>query len=135
MAIEAGLYAHLVGSAGVTALVATRVYPLLVPQDATLPAIAYQRISGPRDHTHDGPSGVTPAARFIRARTPYEAKPSIFFRQARVCHISVSLLRSGAPHDGASEAPACACPCLRRGRDRQAARQTGAALTHRQAKG
>lgn len=58
MTIEAGLYAHLLTDSGVTALVGTRIYPLLVPQDADLPAIAYQRISGPRDHTHDGSSGL-----------------------------------------------------------------------------
>lgn len=58
MTIEAGIYAHLIGNAGVAALVGTRIYPLLVPQDAELPALAYQRISGPRDHAHDGPSGL-----------------------------------------------------------------------------
>lgn len=61
MTIEAGIYAHLIGNAGVAALVATRIYPLLVPQDAELPAMAYQRISGPRDHAHDGPSGLAMA--------------------------------------------------------------------------
>lgn len=58
MTLEEGLYSHLVNDSGVAALVSTRVYPLLVPQDTTLPAIAYQRISGPRDHTHSGASGL-----------------------------------------------------------------------------
>ena len=58
MTLEEGLYAHLVADSGVAALVSTRVYPLLVPQDATLPAIAYQRISGPRDHSHTGTTGL-----------------------------------------------------------------------------
>ena len=61
MTIEAGIYAHLIADSGVADLVATRIYPLLVPQDATLPAMAYQRISGPRDHSHSGPSGLVTA--------------------------------------------------------------------------
>lgn len=61
MTVEAGLYAHLSTDAGVNALVGTRIYPLLVPLDATLPAIAYQRISGPRDHHHQGASGLAVA--------------------------------------------------------------------------
>jgi hypothetical protein len=58
MTIEAGLYAHLCADSSVAALVSTRIYPLLVPQDATLPALAYQRISGPRDHAHTGATGL-----------------------------------------------------------------------------
>lgn len=69
MTIEAGIYAHLITNSGVAALVATRIYPLLVPQDATLPALAYQRISGPRDHSHSGPSGLV----FARMQLTYVA--------------------------------------------------------------
>lgn len=36
-------------------------YPLVIPQDVTLPAAAYQRISGPRVMAHDGPSGLAEA--------------------------------------------------------------------------
>ncbi len=54
MTIEEGLYAFL-SNAGI---VGTRIYPLVIPQDATLPAIAYQRLSGPREHSHDGASGM-----------------------------------------------------------------------------
>lgn len=35
---------HLVGNAGVAALVATRIYPEVMPQDVTLPAATYQLI-------------------------------------------------------------------------------------------
>ena len=61
MSIESGLYAHLTSDPDVSALVGDRIYPLLVPQDATLPAIAYQRISTGRDETHTGPSGLSQA--------------------------------------------------------------------------
>ena len=59
--MEEGLYAHLAADSGVAALVSTRIYPLVVPQDVDLPAIAYQRISGPRDHVHEGASGLVVA--------------------------------------------------------------------------
>lgn len=59
--LEEGLVAHLMGDSGVTASISTRLYPLVVPQDVTLPAAAYQRISGPREHAHDGPTGLARA--------------------------------------------------------------------------
>lgn len=44
--------------AAVTSMVGQRIFPITVPQDATLPAIAYQRVDSPRDMAHDGPSGL-----------------------------------------------------------------------------
>ena len=53
--LEVGLYAKLSGDAGVSALVGTRIYPLLMPQEPTLPAIVYQRISTvPLGQSHQG---------------------------------------------------------------------------------
>lgn len=57
MFLEAALYNRLSTYAGLTALVSTRIYPLVLPQDPTLPAVTYQTIgrsmedvrgSGPR---------------------------------------------------------------------------------------
>jgi len=48
--VEEGLRARLAGFAGLSALVSTRIYRLTVPQDAVLPAVTYQRISGPREY-------------------------------------------------------------------------------------
>ena len=59
--IEAAQYAYLVADADLAALVGTRLYPLLIPQEAALPAVAYQRISGPRILAHDGPTGAAEA--------------------------------------------------------------------------
>ncbi len=47
MAIEADLFAALTGHAGLSALVGSRVYPLILPQNPTYPAVTYQRISTP----------------------------------------------------------------------------------------
>lgn len=52
--IEAGLFAFLSADAGISAVVGTRIYPLRVPEDATLPALAYHKISGPSEHSKDG---------------------------------------------------------------------------------
>jgi len=52
--LEEGIRSYLAGFAGISALVGTRIYPLVIPQGATLPCITYQRISTPRISTHDG---------------------------------------------------------------------------------
>lgn len=55
MSIETDIVATL--AAGVP-LVASRIYPLLLPQTPTLPAIVYLRVSGPRVQSHDGDSAL-----------------------------------------------------------------------------
>jgi hypothetical protein len=42
---------------GVTDLVSNRVYPLTIPIDASLPAVAYQKITDLDQLAHDGPTG------------------------------------------------------------------------------
>lgn len=45
MTIADDIYTTLTGDAGVSALVSTRVYPMDMPQNATLPALTYTRVS------------------------------------------------------------------------------------------
>jgi len=53
------IYAKLIASAGVTALVSTRIYPVIAPQDAIYPLITYSAVYTPADNsknedaTHD----------------------------------------------------------------------------------
>ena len=54
--VETALYTILSSDAGVSALVGARIYPVVIPQDVSLPAVAYQRISAARVYSHDGPS-------------------------------------------------------------------------------
>jgi len=54
MTIEQGLVAELIGDAGVTAIVGTKVHPGAIPQDTELPAIVYTRVSTPRELALDG---------------------------------------------------------------------------------
>lgn len=56
--LEAGIYAALITPGSFTqAVIADRLYPLLIPQDAAVPAVAYQRVSGTRIPLYDGASG------------------------------------------------------------------------------
>ena len=56
MSIETALYSYLASYAGLTALIGDRIYPLVIPEQASLPAIAYQRISTRFTYSHDGDS-------------------------------------------------------------------------------
>lgn len=49
------LIAHLNAYAGLTALVSTRMYPLILPQSPTLPAITFQQISRAPVHSRPLP--------------------------------------------------------------------------------
>ena len=61
--IEEALVAILQADATVSGLVNDRIYPLVAPVGAELPAITYQRISGVRMETLQGPTGLA-APRF-----------------------------------------------------------------------
>lgn len=59
MTVETALYNYLSGFAGLVALVSTRIYPLILPQTPTLPAVVYQQVSGPRIHAMGDDPGIT----------------------------------------------------------------------------
>lgn len=59
--IEDALYSHLSGHAGLTALVSARIYPMVLPQNPSYPAVTYKKISGPRETSKAGPSGTVRA--------------------------------------------------------------------------
>jgi hypothetical protein len=56
--IRAGLRTFLLADGAVAALVATRIYPVKLPQGITAPSIVYNEISGQGDHHNEGPSGL-----------------------------------------------------------------------------
>jgi hypothetical protein len=56
MTIGTDLYTKLTGTAGVAALVGTRVYPMRLPPGAAMPAITYSRVSGAREQALAGAS-------------------------------------------------------------------------------
>ena len=60
--IEEAFNSRLTTTAAVTAIVgagsASRIYPNKIPQEATLPAVAYQRVSTRRVKAHAAPTGL-----------------------------------------------------------------------------
>jgi len=50
VSFEQGLFAYLSVYPGLNALVGTRIYPMLLPQQATFPAVTYTRLATPRLH-------------------------------------------------------------------------------------
>lgn len=56
--IEEAIYSRLSGTSAVTAICSTRIYPAKIPQEAALPAVAYQRISARRVKAHAAPTGL-----------------------------------------------------------------------------
>lgn len=57
MTIETELVDLLTGDAGIAAAVAARVYPVVLPQNPTLPAIVYQEVRGLARAAADGDTG------------------------------------------------------------------------------
>lgn len=76
MLIEQGILNELVGTAGLTAIVGQRIYYVRAPQDVTLPYVVFFKVSGVREHSHEGASGLANPRFQIScfAETYYEAK-------------------------------------------------------------
>lgn len=55
--VEQGIYYLLSNDADIAALTSTRIYPATISQDAAVPSITYQQISGSRDHDMVGAIG------------------------------------------------------------------------------
>lgn len=73
MTIEATLFTRLSGFAGLNALVASRIYPLVAPEGATYPLLVYQRISTqPRESCMVADVGI------VRSRVQFTAWAETF---------------------------------------------------------
>lgn len=44
MSVESTIHGRLAGYSGLTALVSTRIYPIIIPQNGSVPAVVYQTI-------------------------------------------------------------------------------------------
>jgi len=47
--LETAIYTRLAAYEGLTALISTRIYPMILPQNPTYPAVTYQRTDGVRE--------------------------------------------------------------------------------------
>jgi hypothetical protein len=58
--IEEAVVARMAAQSAITTLIGTgnamRLYPLTIPQTASLPGVAYQKISSPKEQSHGGSS-------------------------------------------------------------------------------
>lgn len=61
MIIEAAIRTELINNADILALIDTRLEYGILPQDEAGPYVVITKISAPRDHTHDGASGLVNA--------------------------------------------------------------------------
>ena len=61
---EETMVAHLLADTGLSALISARVYPVTLPQNGTLPAVTYSKVSGIRHVQLDG----TPSSAHSRFR-------------------------------------------------------------------
>lgn len=76
MTIEEVIYSRV--TTELAGLIDTRCYPLVIPQDAPLPAIAYQIISSDPQISHDGPVNVVETrVQFTIATEDYAAAKEI----------------------------------------------------------
>lgn len=55
VSFRAGLFEFLAEQAPIAALVSDRIYPSVLPDKPTLPAVVYQVVSNEQTFTHDGP--------------------------------------------------------------------------------
>lgn len=58
MSIESKIYSALTGNTTIFASVSNRIFPMVMPQDTTLPAITYQRLSGGQENDLSGYSNL-----------------------------------------------------------------------------
>jgi hypothetical protein len=56
--IEEAVREKTINDAAVKTLIGSRLYPLVIPQDVPLSAVAYQKISAPKTSSHSGASGL-----------------------------------------------------------------------------
>ena len=80
--IEEAIVTKVLATSAITALIgsgsAARIYPLVIPQTAALPALAYQKISSPKEQSHSGSSHLCRSRfQFTCVATDYAAVKSL----------------------------------------------------------
>lgn len=69
--IEQGLYNLLAGNTGLTALVGTRIYPVVVPEPTVYPCLSYQVVTASSSYTFDRKSHDAKRIQFDAWATSY----------------------------------------------------------------
>lgn len=118
---EEALTAYLMSTTAVTALIGTRWYPVLIPQDAIRPAAAFQRLPGTqRVMAHDGPVGVASCTIQITAQAELYADAKAVLRAIRLAvdgyrglMYGLQVYRAAVNGDGDGWAEQLSMPTLR----------------------
>lgn len=95
MRFEEALFAHLKDCTGLKSLINERIYPLILPQKAVLPAITYQKISGERLHKLQGDTGFTRSIYQMSCWAENYAQCKAVAEQLRLCLQNHSGLMGG----------------------------------------
>jgi len=69
---------------GTSALLSGRIYPMQLPQGTASASATYQKISGPRDHTHQGPTGLASPRYQITAWSKQYSEAKAVAKQVRL---------------------------------------------------
>lgn len=85
MSLDAALYTRATGFAGLTALVSTRLYPDRLPQNPTLPAVVYSRVSGDHGECMESADGLGEARFNFTAWATTKASAIAIREQLRLC--------------------------------------------------
>ncbi len=104
MMIEQALHTELAGATGLTALVGERIYFRKAPQDVSKPYLVFFKVSAPREHSHDGASGLVASRwQFSCFATSYkEAKDVVQQVQAELQAFSGVMGGAGGVYVGAA---------------------------------
>jgi hypothetical protein len=83
--IETSLFTRLSGFGGLSALVATRIYPMLLPQEPQYPAVTYAFVSGVPVAAMGADTGVTRKRLRVTAWSKTYAEMTSVADQVRLC--------------------------------------------------
>ncbi|MDP9192299.1 MAG: DUF3168 domain-containing protein [Acidobacteriota bacterium] len=86
--IRQAVFSQLSGTAGLSALIASRIYPKVLPQQPTMPAIVYQLIDNDREQVHRGQTTGTKARVQLTVWGNSEASVSAVKEQMRLAMIA-----------------------------------------------
>ena len=81
---ETALITKLEAAAPVVALVGERIFPNRIPQGVGMPAIAYEQLSGPRDHVMDGNTGLVSTNYVLRCSCSIYAQAKAVSEAVRI---------------------------------------------------
>jgi hypothetical protein len=87
VSLGTAIYGRLSADAGVAALVGDRVYPTLLPQPSTFPAVTYAMVGSPWQTAQDGSRIRTPRYRLVCWAKSYDEADAVGAAVAAALHL------------------------------------------------